>query len=229
MIGEAFAALAERAPETSRFLLRPAPGLAFFGASPELLFTQQGERWQADCLAGTAARDADPARDAALGKTLMANAKERHEHQLVVDFVREALGRGAQALSAPETPALRRLANVQHLWTPVSAVHPPEHPLSAAVQALFPTPAVCGTPREEARRWILDGEGASRGWYAGCVGWIGAESALLAVGIRAASVEGNTVHVHAGAGIVAGSEPAREWEETLRKAAPLLAVLERAE
>ena len=224
-LGPVFEHLVATAPGTFRFLLRPAEGLAFMGASPELLLACDGARWEADCLAGTAARGADAAKDARLAEALAANAKERHEHRLVVDAVAEALGQGALALEVPAAPHIRQLANVQHLATIIKARHAPDRPLAEALAALFPTPAVCGLPRAAARTRIATSEGAPRGWYAGAVGWVGAHDACLAVGIRAASIAGREAWVHAGAGIVAGSQPAAEWAETRRKAAPLRALL----
>ncbi|MDB5101136.1 MAG: uncharacterized protein JWM80_5557 [Cyanobacteria bacterium RYN_339] len=224
-VEQAFLALAERAPGTLRFLLRPAPDAVFFGASPELLVEQAGGHVHADCLAGTAPRGSDAAHDDALGAGLLASAKDRHEHAVVVDFVRQALAPHADALAVADEPVLSKLANVQHLYTPVDAVRPADAPLEDLVAALHPTPAVCGQPREAARAWIQAAEAAPRGWYAGAVGWVGLEGARFAVGIRSAAVQGRRALVYAGAGLVPGSTAEGEWAETERKAAPLVALL----
>jgi len=224
-VERAFEALATRAPGTLRFFLRPMPDAVFFGASPELLLEQAGGHVHADCLAGTAPRGADAPADDALGAALLASAKDRHEHAVVVDFVRQALAPHADALAVADEPVLRKLANVQHLYTPVDAVCAADAPLEDLLGALHPTPAVCGQPREAARQWIREAEPAPRGWYAGAIGWVGLEAACFAVGIRSAAVHGRHAQVYAGAGLVPGSTADGEWAETERKAAPLVALL----
>jgi menaquinone-specific isochorismate synthase len=107
----------------------------------------------------------------------------------------------------------------------VDAVRPADAPLEELLEALHPTPAVCGQPREAARRWIREAEPAPRGWYAGAVGWVGLDAARFAVGIRSAAVHGHTALVYAGAGLVPGSTAEGEWAETERKAAPLVTLL----
>lgn len=216
--------LSARAPQAHRFCFR-FDGEAFLGASPELVFSQAGDRVYADCLAGTTARGATPAEDAALGAALFANDKERREHAAVVTMVRGVLGPLTETLGLPETPALRVLPNVQHLHTPVEGRLKADSDLTALLTGLHPTPAVCGTPREAAYAFIQEVEPFARGWYAGAIGWVGLNDAQFAVGIRSALLRENSALVYAGAGLVAGSQPAAEWAETERKAAPLVALL----
>jgi menaquinone-specific isochorismate synthase len=112
-------------------------------------------------------------------------------------------------------PGVRRLANVQHLHTPIRAVLPPAVQLLEAVAALHPTPAVGGTPREAAIARIRGLEGFPRGLYAGAIGWINARGGgEFLVGLRSALVDGPRARLYAGAGIVAGSRPENEFAET---------------
>jgi salicylate biosynthesis isochorismate synthase len=222
--GPLFAALAAAAPGTFRFLIADGED-AFLGASPELLFRLRGEVLAADALAGTAGRGADPEADEALASALAADAKERHEHAVVVGAIADALAPIARSLEVPETPGLRRLPTVQHLHTPIRAVLAEGTSIGAVLGAMHPTPAVGGAPRERAMGLIRQLEAGGRGWYAGPVGWVGLDEAEFAVAIRSAYVREHRAAVMAGAGIVAGSKPASEWAETARKAAPLVRLL----
>lgn len=223
-----FEQLARRAPGTSRFLFVARDGAAFLGASPECLVALDGRRVRADVLAGTCARAAEPAEDARLAHGLLQSDKDRHEHALVREAVLAALAPFVTQLDAPEEPTLLPLPNVWHLRTPVAAVLASEAGLGDLVAALHPTPAVGGVPRETAVRLIGELELTGRGYYAGPVGWMSADAAFLAVGIRAAHVRGNRAAALAGAGVVAGSRPDAEWLETERKLAPMLAALTEA-
>ncbi len=220
-----FASLAERAPGTARFALLDADGSAFFGASPERLFALTGDRLAVDVLAGTAARGVGIAVDEARADALRASGKDAHEHAVVREAVLAALAPLATDLVAPEQPELLALPTVWHLHTPVTGRLAPGAGLGDLVRALHPTPAVGGAPREAALELIRQLEPTGRGRYAGPVGWVSAEAAHLAVGIRSAHLRGNRAAAMAGGGIVAGSEPAAEWAETERKLAPMLAAL----
>lgn len=222
---EMFLRLAQRAPGTSRFLLVAPEGDAFLGASPECLVRVDGRSVFADALAGTAARDADPAVDAARAEALRTSPKDLHEHALVRDAIVAILGARTTSLEASEVPGLMPLPNVWHLHTPVRGTLAPGHTFGELVRALHPTPAVGGTPRELALPLIAELERSGRGCYAAPVGWLGADAASLAVGIRSAHLRGNRAVAMAGAGIVAASDPSSEWLETERKLAPMLETL----
>ncbi len=139
---------------------------------------------------------------------------------------RAALEPLASKLRVPAAPVVRTLRNVHHLWTPISAtLARPTHVLDL-VRALHPTPAVCGTPREAAIRWIAAHEPATRGWYAGAVGWFDAEGdGAFTVAIRSGVLARREAWLYAGAGIVEGSDAALEYAETRVKQAPMLAAL----
>ena len=156
----------------------------------------------------------------------MRSPKDRFEHRLVVDDVVDRLRPFVDDVAVPDSPSLKRMATVQHLSTPVAGtlVHP-THVLALA-DALHPTPAVGGTPRQQSMAFIDKVEGFDRGWYAGGVGWVdGIGDGEFAIALRCGLLEGPQAHVFAGAGIVADSDPDAELLETRLKLRPLLELL----
>jgi len=138
----------------------------------------------------------------------------REQRDVLDDIVARLTPLGLELEFLPE-PQLRRLANVQHLHTPVRAALPEAVRLLDVLAALHPTSAVGGSPREAAVRCIRELEGFPRGLYAGALGWLNARGGgEFFVGLRSALVEGSTARVYAGAGIVAGSTPEKEFAET---------------
>lgn len=218
--------LRQRFPSCYSFTVGNGAGASFIGASPERLVRVVAGRMHTEALAGSAARGATASEDARLGRELLSDEKELREHQLVLQAIR------AQAASlglTPECPAQPRivgLANVQHLHTPVSAVLPSGMQIIDLVEALHPTPAVGGAPRAQALEAIARIEAFPRGLYAGPIGWSNWKGeGEFFVGLRSALVEGSEATAYAGAGIVAGSEPEREFQETELKFKALLDVL----
>ena len=198
-------------------------GACFLGATPELLVSREGRSVRADCLAGSAKRGRDAAEDEALGVALLADDKELREHALVTTGIRESLAGLCDDVRLPETPVLRKMANVQHLHTPIEATtHGSRHVLDF-VEALHPTPAVAGLPRARSLCLIREREGFGRGWYAGPIGWMDAKGdGEFAVALRSALVRGEKALLYAGCGIVAGSDPAREYAESAIKLEAML-------
>ncbi len=195
----------------------PAPA-AFVGASPERLVRVLDGRAATMALAGSARRDPDPAVDRALGAALLASAKDRAEHAMVVDAIADALRRLGVDAAHPSAPRLRRLATVQHLETPFDAAAPAGLDILTAAAVLHPTPALGGVPRGAALDLARAVEGFDRGWYAGGVGWLdGRGGGELAVGIRAVLLRGAAATAFAGAGLVAASDPAAEAREIALK------------
>jgi isochorismate synthases len=145
----------------------------FVGASPERLVRLDGRDVRASSLAGTEKRGATPEEDAALSALLLASAKDLAEHAAVRDSLFDALSEISEDVEAAETPSLLTLPNLHHLHTPVRARLREGHSLLDVVARLHPTPAVGGTPRKEALRFIREHEKLDRGWYAGPIGWIG--------------------------------------------------------
>ncbi|NBF04047.1 isochorismate synthase [Pseudomonas sp. Fl5BN2] len=190
----------------------------FLGATPERLVRVARGTLSTVALAGTCARGLYEQQDAELGQALLDSAKDRHEHALVVQTLREALQPYCAMLEIPAQPQLHRLAHVQHLLTPVLGRLRPQVDLLQVVDALHPTPAVGGLPRGRAMGYIREHEHLDRGWYAAPVGWLNAEGdGEFAVALRSALIRGNQAHLFAGCGIVGESDPESEYQETCLK------------
>jgi salicylate biosynthesis isochorismate synthase/menaquinone-specific isochorismate synthase len=195
-------------------------------ASPELLVRRDGARASTVALAGSTRRSADPAVDDHLGEQLLRSAKERSEQAIVARAIQRTLARRAVWVTAPPEPVVVRMANIQHLATPIRAQL--AEPVGAVDLAglLHPTPAVGGEPREEAVAAIPGLEGLDRGWYAGTVGWTDAnEDGEFCVALRCALLRGPVARCFAGDGVVRDSDPAAELAETEVKLEALLPVL----
>ena len=195
------------------------------GATPERLVRLQGRTVQVDCLAGSTARGDTEHADRRLGEALLHSDKDRREHGLVVRTLREALSSYCLSLQIPDAPRLLRLPDVQHLHTPLQGTLPAGSSILDLVAQLHPTPGVGGVPRPEALDLIREQERLGRGWYAGPIGWIDAHGGEFVVGIRSALVRGSEAWLYAGCGIVKGSDPRSEYEESCLKLRPMLAAL----
>ncbi|HUL51951.1 MAG TPA: isochorismate synthase [Opitutaceae bacterium] len=207
--------LRQRFPDCYAFSFANGRGQSFIGASPERLLRVQGGTLLTEALAGSAPRGRTASEDAALGGALLHGEKDLREQRLVLESIVRRLAPLGVTPDFPAKPALLRLANVQHLQTPVRAVLAPGVRLLEVLARLHPTPAVGGSPREAAGARIRELEGFPRGLYAGPVGWIDHQGGgEFLVGIRSALVDGCRAQVYAGAGIVAGSEPEKEFAET---------------
>ncbi|MBD3336456.1 MAG: isochorismate synthase [Candidatus Eisenbacteria bacterium] len=198
----------------------------FLGASPELLIGQSRGAVTSLCLAGSAGRGADAAADAAARRELLEDRKERWEHELVVRWITERLGEHVADLEWNRTPRFRILPSVQHLETVFRGRSRGGANLLRLVDAIHPTPAVAGKPLDVALPILGEEEDFDRGWYGGPVGWVDrAGEGEMALGIRSALLDGSEAHLFAGAGIVEGSRPEKEWEELRMKFQPLLQAL----
>jgi len=211
-----------RDPHGLRFCLRFSGEAAFVGATPERLVSQRGSTIACDCLAGTSVRGVTPQEEARNAAALLASEKDGREHRIVLEEILEAIAPHVDALESPATPRILALAEVQHLWSPIRARLREGTGIGAVVASLHPTAAVGGSPRGRAMDLIRDLEGRPRGWYAGLVGWIGTEGSNFAVAIRSGIVRDRRMTAFGGAGIVRGSDPAAEWDETARKAASFI-------
>ncbi len=198
----------------------------FLAASPELLVRREGQRASTVGLAGSARRSADPAVDDHLGEQLRQSDKDREENAIVVRRIARALRPHSVWVTAAPEPVLVRVANIQHLATPIRAQL--AAPIGAVELAglLHPTPAVGGEPLHRAERLIPALEGLDRGWYAGPVGWTDAAGdGEFCVALRCALVSGTLASCYAGCGIVRDSDPAAELAESEIKLAAMLPVL----
>ena len=192
-------------PGSCRFLWQQSRRQALLGASPERLLTVRQGQLRSDALAGTA-----PLAGAA---GLLRSAKDRHEHELVVEAITAVLQQMGLQPRRPRHPRLARHGSLVHLHTPITASLAAQPPLALA-GALHPTPAVAGLPRREAMAWLRSLEPFERGHYAAPIGWIdSAGDTDLRVAIRSGIVRGDRLELTAGAGLVRGSRPERELQE----------------
>lgn len=220
-----FGALRELFPSCFCFCCG-TPEAAFLGASPELLIRRRGAVAATVALAGSARRSADPSVDDHLGQQLLASAKDREEHRIVVRRIERALRPHSVWVQADDGPSLARIVNVQHLATPIRAQLADSRSAIALAGDLHPTPAVGGEPEAAALAAIDEMEDLDRGWYAGPVGWMDAtEDGEFCVALRSALLRDREAHLYAGAGVVADSEPAAELAETELKLDALLPLL----
>jgi menaquinone-specific isochorismate synthase len=195
-------------------------------ASPELLVRRDGHRVSTLALAGSTRRSADPAVDDHLGEQLLRDEGYREEHAIVVRRIERTLRAHALWTAAAPEPALVRIANIQHLATPIRAQLAAPVDVLELAGLMHPTPAVGGEPREQAQRLIPALEGLDRGWYAGPVGWTDATGdGELCVALRCALLRDRVAHCYAGNGIVRSSDPQSELAETEIKLQALLPLL----
>ncbi len=217
--------LSEREPDCRIFACGDGQR-AFLGATPELLCLREDGVARVDCLAGSSRRDLDPAVDCGIGEALRASGKNRSEHAHVVRAVQTALEALGLAPSVPQEPSVRQLKHLKHLYTPVSAVCGPEHDVFRLAGALHPTPAVGGVPQAAALAWLRSNEGLSRGFYAGAVGFADPQGdGEFDVALRSALFLRRSARLYAGCGIVAGSDPDEEFQETELKLRPIESAL----
>ncbi len=219
----ALAHLRQRYVGSYCFLFEPRAGHAFFGASPETLAEVENGALRTMALAGSARRGATPEDDAAQAESLLRSVKDRHEHALVAEAIVQAVQPLSVSVHVEPTPHVLRLPNIQHLHTPITAHLRPTVDVWDVLAQLHPTPAVGGLPRRAALALMQQLEPFARGWYAAPFGVANAAGeGHFAVAIRSALATPEGVTLFAGAGIVADSEPQREWEETALKLRPLL-------
>ena len=208
----AFAALRAAHPTCFRFLYWDERGGVFLGASPERLVSLRDRTVLADAVAGTGPVEAGS--DAGAAYALLNNRKERREHEVVVRELLAKIGSVCDDVATAEAPAIQRLRHVVHLRSTVTGRAPAGTHVLELVSRLHPTPAVAGSPAGAALDLIRSLEPRSRGWFAGPIGWVDASGdGDFAVGIRSALVRGDQALLYAGAGIVEGSDPEREWNE----------------
>jgi menaquinone-specific isochorismate synthase len=211
---------------THVFLFEPVPGRVLVGAAPETLAARNGGVFRATAVAGSTGRGGSEKETEALARSLLASAKDLTEHRICVEDTVSCLRRLSEEVRAQDTPHVLTLPSIQHLETVVEARLRPEVTVLEALEALHPTPAVCGQPRATALEYLRREEGFQRGWYAGPVGWFDGEGdGVFVPALRSAVGCGGEWHLFAGAGIVEGSDPDREWEETRVKLQPMLQAL----
>lgn len=218
--------LRQHYPEGCSFLIKNDHSPVFLGCSPELLLSVKDHSIETEALAGSIARGKTEQEDNKLAKKLLASAKDQQEHNFVVRSIRKNLSPFLAECDIPDEPAMKKLPNVQHLYTPVKGKMENNASILQMLERLHPTPAVGGTPRSPALSFIKNREPFERGWFASPIGWITASgSASFYVAIRSGLVNEKQALLFAGCGIVEDSDPRAEWEEANLKFKPMLSVL----
>ena len=220
--------------------INPSPYMFYFdfgafhvvGASPEILVRLEGEAVTLRPIAGTRRRGKSPEEDTALAAELLADAKERAEHIMLVDLGRNDVGRVAQtgSVRVTEQMVIERYSHVMHIVSNVEGRLKPGLSAIDVLRATFPAGTVSGAPKVRAMEIIDELEPVKRGIYAGAVGYLGFNGDMdVAIALRTAVVKDGMLHVQAGGGVVADSVPEAEWQETQSKARALLRAAEMAE
>jgi menaquinone-specific isochorismate synthase len=217
--------LASEYPSTWTFAVA-----GLIGATPELLLRLSRGMVTSRVLAGTIPKTGDDEKDLALAASLARSSKDLEEHEYAVRSVAEALEPFCSSTNVPESPFVLHLANVMHLATDVTgALIEGKQRVDAfsLLKSLHPSAAVCGTPRNIAFDTIDEIEGMNRGRYAGPVGWIDASGdGELGIALRTGQISGDQIRIFAGCGIVAGSNPEKELEESAAKMIPMKSALQ---
>jgi isochorismate synthase len=209
------------------FLFEPRSRTAIVGAAPETVATLKDGVFHATAVAGSIRRGDTPREQAELAARLLASEKDRVEQRIALDDVVRRLETVAHQIRTDPQPHVLTVARIQHLETEIRASVPAGTTVLDLLRLLHPTPAVCGLPRDAALDFLAEAEPFERGWYAGPVGFFDGEgNGVFAPALRTAVLQGSTWRLFAGAGIVEGSVPGLEWEETRIKLIPVLEALE---
>jgi len=214
-LGRLLSRLRRDSPAGLTFFLQ-GEGAAFAGATPETLCRVEGRSLASEALAGSVAPE-----DAAL----LRREKESREHRAVVEAIREGLSPLCEWMEISGRGEVVSVPTLVHRRTPIAATLRAGVGPADLVDALHPTPAVGGTPRDVAMTLIREVEGLDRGWYAGLVGMVGPDGCELRVGLRSVLLRGASARLFVGAGVVQGSTAEGEWEETAAKARTVLRAL----
>ena len=217
-------------PSPYLFFVR-TPSFEVVGASPELLLQVEGDKLTTHPIAGTRPRGATAAEDQVLAEQLQRDPKERAEHVMLVDLGRNDLGRVSRpgTVTVSKYMEVEKYSHVLHLVSHVEGRLKPELDALDALRSVFPAGTLSGAPKVRAMQLIAAAEGERRGLYGGAVGYLGYDGNLdTAITIRSAVLREGRAHLHTGAGIVAGSVPEKEFEETEHKAAALRRAIELA-
>ena len=228
---EIYRALRSLNPSPYMFFLRMG-SMSLVGASPEMLVRCEDGNIETRPIAGTRRRGRNEAEDQRLIQQLMKSPKERAEHLMLVDLGRNDLGRVAQvgSVRTPEVMVTEKYSHVIHMVSSVTARLKSGKTAFDVLRASFPAGTVSGAPKVRAMEIIAELESEARGPYAGAVGYIGFSGNLdTCITIRTILIKNGMASVQTGAGIVADSNPSREYQETINKARGCLAAIERAE
>jgi len=199
------------------FLFQLDRNFTFLGVTPEELYSRSGRRILCDAIAGTALRGSGDEEDDRLGRELLGSEKDMREHRWVVQALEACLNNLCVHWNMLNEETLLKLTYVQHIITRFRGSLKENITDAEIIREMHPTPAVAGFPKEDAIQYISRLEKFDRGWYAGPVGWLSGNEAQFAVALRSALIDQKKLITYAGAGIVTGSHPAREWQEMENK------------
>jgi len=209
------------------FLVHRPSGHTFLGSTPERLGAFRNRLLLTEALAGSIKRGRTATEDTMLERDLYSSQKNRDEHNFVIKAIEERLNSHVESIHRGSRPEIKKLSNVQHLYTPIRAKLKKSSNILDIISQLHPTPAVGGYPWKKAKRYLNELEDFDRGWYAGPVGWLNCKgTGEFAVAIRSGLLTDTEAHFFAGCGIVADSDPTAEWEETNLKLKPMLSALQ---
>lgn len=226
IIGDIIEALLQTQPNSYVFAFEKGED-TFVGATPERLVKVSGDKLLSTCLAGTMPRGKTKEEDQALASDLFNDAKNREEHNYVVEMITESIESMCVNIKVPSEPYVHRLKNVHHLFTPVTAQLRKNYTILDIVRTLHPTPALGGHPNEESLTFIREHELLDRGWYGAPVGWLDDQfNGEFAVAIRSGLIQKKSASLFAGCGVMRDSDVELEYEETNVKFLPMLNVLE---
>ncbi len=208
------------------FCFQPKKNVAFIGGTPEQLYARDGNEICTEAVAGTRRRGKSSIEDRQLEDDLLNSEKDIREHRFVVDSIRRALSRLCERVDDQDALSVLKLSGLQHLRKTFRGILRRETDDSNILSHLHPTPAVGGVPGNKAMEKIDEIEKFDRGWYAGPVGWYAGNKAEFAVAIRSGLVYENQLTLYSGAGIVDGSDDAKEWEEIENKISGFLSAIQ---
>lgn len=194
-----------------------------FGATPEQLLKFKENELEFDALAGSAKRGNTEEDDEKIAFSLLKDKKNNEEHNHVIEFIKDASSAYVKNFRQFDTE-IKKFSNIQHIYTPIKAELISREKIYNLVDEIFPTPAICGYPKEISFNYIIDNENFDRGLFSGIIGFISQGEMDLVVAIRSALLNDNKLYIYAGCGIVKGSDPISEFEETEIKMKPILSL-----
>lgn len=202
----------------------------FFGSTPEVLIKFSENEYTTEALAGSIKRGSSLQEDQNLENELLESEKNNVEHTAVIDYIKKSIHPYTDSFNSDKNPVVKKLPNIQHLQTSLSGTLKSKEHIFKVVATLFPTPAVCGIPKEKSLNIIRQNEDFDRGLFSGIIGWFNADYyGEFFVTIRSALIKDNKLYAYAGCGIVEGSDPKEEFDETLLKLKPILSLFSNAD
>ena len=221
--------LNKKYPTCTNFLFKSGKSI-FFGSTPEILIKYSGNTFFTEALAGSIKRGTNPDQDKLLENELLQSDKNNVEHDAVIDYIKKSVFNFVDKVEITKNPVIKKLPNIQHLQTSVTGTLKSKDQIFKIISSLFPTPAVCGIPKDQSLKMIEKTENFDRGLFSGVIGWFNADSyGEFFVTIRSALVKDNKLYAYAGCGIVEGSDPKEEFEETQLKLKPILSLFSNAD